>query len=94
MSGEGELTRCTSQRKAPPEILSESDRDERKRDELLLASVQKERRCGKAFVEWEGGQRRGARTEVTLGSRDGESAIFGVSTGKGRVWGNGRLCTV
>ena len=51
MSGEGELTRCTSQRKAPPEILSESDKDERKRDELLLASVQKESRCGKAFVE-------------------------------------------
>lgn len=54
MSGEGELTRCTSQRKAPPEILSKSDRNERRRDELLLASVQKERRCGKAFIEMGG----------------------------------------
>lgn len=49
---------------------------------------------GKRSLKWEGGRRRGARTGVILGSRDGESVIFGVSTGKGRVWRNGRLCTV
>lgn len=48
----------------------------------------------KRSLKWEGGRRRGARTGVTLGSRDGEPVIFGVSTEKGRGWRNGRLCTV
>ena len=48
----------------------------------------------KRSLKCEGGRQRGAKTGVTLGSRDGASVISGVSTGKGRVWGNGRLCTV